>query len=142
MHRPLLGRIALVVAAVLVIGWQATGLWSLDRLDDGKDELKMGGDPAALGRARADFRAAGRFRAGTEPLVEEGAGLVLTRRPDQARGPLERAVRAEPENFQAWYLLYAATLRRDPARAREARRRALALNSRPPQLLQRSVPRP
>ncbi len=84
------------------------------------EELRRG--PRPLHRAR-------RFNADLDPRLREGFLLLLSRRSADALASAQDSVRREPENFDAWYLLYlAAQAAGDRERAARARRMILELN--------------
>ena len=72
--------------------------------------------------------AALRFSADGGALLIEGLLLFRSGRRAGAAALAERLIALEPDNFDGWYLLYAASRGRDAGRAQEAFYRAAALN--------------
>lgn len=115
-------RVTVIVVAVVTLAWlgvmergvrlQAAGVDAADRRD--------------VASADADLRAARLLNPDTLPDVRRAFLFQGTGRPDDAARVLEDVVRREPDNLDAWGLLYTFTRERDPATARralEARRR-------------------
>lgn len=122
-------RAALALAALGVAAWLAGSLRSLERLDDAPAAVATAraesGGEAAVRRARAELKAARRFGPDVRALLKEGQLLALLGQRDEAIRLFSAAARREPENFEAWALLYRLTEGRD---AERARRRATALD--------------
>lgn len=122
-------RAAIVVVAVFAIAWLAAGI-AASRSQDELRELVSGTErPTATQIARAGElrRAAERATPGQRAALME-ATLRLKGGDDAgARRVLERAVREEPENAEAWLLLARATEDVDPARSERAMARVRAL---------------
>lgn len=122
----------LVVAAALAAAWLALGFRSAvleERGGAAVERATFGGLPAGeVDRARSWLQRARRFGADAGPLVVEGRLLFFSGRTAQAAGVGERVVALEPENFDGWALLYAASRGRDPERAAEAFRAIRQLN--------------
>ena len=129
-------RAAMVLIAVAAIAWLAAGI-AASRSQDELRELVSGTErPTAAQIARADKlrRAAERATPGQRAALME-ATLRLKGADDAgALRVLERAVREEPQNAEAWLLLARATEDDDPARSERAmaRVRALAPDVPPP----------
>jgi hypothetical protein len=115
-------RVAVIAVAVVVLAWlgvmeravrlQASGASAADRRD--------------FAAAEADFRAARLLNPDTAPDVRRAFLHQAGGRAQQAADVVEDVLRREPDNLEAWGLLYAFTRERDPASARralEARRR-------------------
>ena len=60
--------------------------------------------------------------------LARGSYYLVRGRPRAAARVAERLVRSEPENVDAWRLLWHATLDDDPARARQAAAQVMRLN--------------
>jgi tetratricopeptide (TPR) repeat protein len=126
-------RGALVVVALVVLGWLAVSLRATNLVEDGNDvvvEAQRGAiPPGELRRGRDLFHRARRFNADLDPWLREGFLLLLSRRNSDALADARNSVRREPENFNAWYLLYlAAQGAGDRDEAARARRAIVALN--------------
>lgn len=132
--RTTLSRVALVAAAVGVCLWLAGSLTSLNQSEDAAVALAPvaanGGDLAAITRASRGFHKAARFGDDSDLLVEQGRILIFARNARRAVPVLRRAVRREPENAEAWILLFTATRTQDPRLAQRAKARAIALDPR------------
>ena len=86
-----------------------------------------------LNRGRSLLHRARRLSADQGPRIDEGVLLDSARRPEQAAAVMERVVEDEPDNFDAWMVLYLALIdvddeARDTARAAEALRMVRSLN--------------
>ena len=140
--RATLQRVALAVVALAIVAWLAGNLRSLDQADDAAVALARasatGASPAELSRAGEGFVRARRFGDDTALRIRQARVLVYGRDAPQTLPLLEQAVRDEPENADAWVLLYAATRRADPDRAAQARARAVDLDPRLRAVLERS----
>ena len=119
----MIARAGIVVAALLVALWLASGLRPV------RDEA------AGLAAVRTDTgrayelleRAAQRTRS-TGPDVRLAQLDAFTERPDRAVRRLKSVVRREPENHEAWVLLAQNARTVDPALAARAVARARALS--------------
>ena len=119
----MIARAGIVVAALLVAVWLASGLRPV------RDEA------AGLAAARTDTgrayelleRAAQRTRS-TGPDVRLAQLDAFTERPDRAVRRLKSVVRREPENHEAWALLAQTARTVEPALAARAMARARALS--------------
>lgn len=113
---------------VAVAVWLAGNLRSIDRAEDATEAfvgaLARGAPPTEVDRARQLFDAARRLGPDGELKVNE-AGFLAVARPEAAVPLLREVVRDEPDNLEAWVLLY--PLLDGPAGVR-ARRRVLALD--------------
>ena len=109
-------RVLMVAVAVAVLA----GLGLMER----SVRLQASGVEAAQARdiaaADADLRAARVLNADTTPEVRRAFLYQGSGRPAEAAAVLEDVVRREPDNLDAWGLLYAFTRERDPALARRA----------------------
>jgi len=118
-----IARAGIVVAALLVAVWLASGLRPV------RDEA------AGLAAVRTDTgrayelleRAAQRTRS-TGPDVRLAQLDAFTERPDRAVRRLKSVVRREPENHEAWVLLAQNARTVEPALAARAMARARALS--------------
>lgn len=119
----MIARAGIVVAALLVAVWLASGLRPV------RDEA------AGLAAVRSDTgrayelleRAAQRTRS-TGPDVRLAQLDAFTERPDRAVRRLKSVVRREPENHEAWVLLAQNARTVEPALAARAMARARALS--------------
>ncbi len=98
-------RVVLAVVAVMVLVW----LGAMER----SVRLQAAGGESAYRDARL-------LNPDTTPDVRRAFLYQGTGRPEQAAALLEDVLRREPENLDAWGLLYAFTRDRDPATARRA----------------------
>ncbi len=113
----LLARLALLGLCLAVAAFLAVGLRAA-RAESGAREIAVqstgrAGDERAL----EAFRDARRLNPDTGPELAEAALLSLRRRYREAIAILERVVREEPQNADAWMLLAGASRQADPARA-------------------------
>jgi hypothetical protein len=119
-----LSRCLLVALAVLAGVWLVLGFRSAALESDGIAAAVRAGrgelSPGGLERARDSLRRARQFGADGGPLFNEGLLLLRAGRRADAAAVAERLVALERNNFDGWYLLYAASLGRDRKRAREA----------------------
>lgn len=130
-------RLILALVAVAVMGWSALSVRAADDADRGIVLVARGSQagtgPETLREARDAFERARRFNADAEVLTEEATALLLVQDPREAAKRLGEAVRLEPENAEAWYLLSVAHVRGgNPAGAVQARWRARELDPRIP----------
>lgn len=119
--------VALLVAAWLVIGYRASRLESdasatLERARDGKVSRESVED------ARTVLEDARLLSADQAPRVTEGFLLAATGRPREAIAVGRRVVADEPENLEAWSLLYLVSHGLDDRQADAAIRKVRALN--------------
>src|SRR5215217_7396664 len=123
-------RLALVLVALVTCAWLAVGY------DDARLEAR---GQAALDRARQGFIPAREVRSAAAalkdsrrlnsdqaPLITEGLLMSFVSRRARAEALARRAVDAEPDNVQAWFLRFVAAP--DAKVAAEARRRVVQLN--------------
>jgi predicted Zn-dependent protease len=109
-------RVLVIAVAVAVLAWLGMMERSV-RLQSSGVEAAQARDFAA---AEADFRAARVLNADTTPDVRRAFLYQGSGRPAEAATVLKDVVRREPDNLEAWGLLYAFTRERDPALARRA----------------------
>jgi predicted Zn-dependent protease len=111
-----MARLAVAVVAVLVVAWFGV----LER------DTRLGAEGTGAAQAREFERADDAFRDARllnpdstpdlrRAFVYQGSG-----RANEAVAVLEDVLRREPDNLDAWGLLYAFTRDRDPAEARRA----------------------
>ena len=127
-----LPRALLALVAVAIVAWSAV-LWRNDRV--GYDAAgKIFGDPtmsqSEWEHSLDQLRQADLLDPGTKWEVSRASALLL-RNPPAAARLAESVIAREPDNLQAWMLVYEATRVRDPARAREARAQVERLNPLP-----------
>jgi Tfp pilus assembly protein PilF len=129
-------RAVIVLIAVAAITWLAAGV-AATRAQDELRALVSGTErPTAAQIARADElrRAAERATPGQRAALMEATLRLKGADAAGARRVLERTVRKEPDNAEAWLLLARATEDDDPAGSERAmaRVRALAPDVPPP----------
>jgi predicted Zn-dependent protease len=118
-------KVSLVIVALFVVAWLGANLWSTDEAQEGAilvARAKRTGDrPADYERARSDFQRARRFAPDASVLVQEARVLLFVGYPPRRVARIaEDVVRREPDNTEAWVLLYTA-------RTSSGERRAAAL---------------
>lgn len=127
-----LTAVALLVASALAIVWSAGALRSATAYNEAVEtaaRLQLGqGDSGDVEHATEAVERSGSFGPDTRAKRAEALLLLATGRPRQAAALAEAVVAKEPENLDAWGILFQATRRLDPARSREALRRARELN--------------
>jgi hypothetical protein len=109
-------RVGVMVVAVLALGWLAVLERDARLLAEGTGAAQT----RNLGRAEDAFRTARLLNPDSAPdlrraFVYQGAG-----RSREAVALLQGVLSEEPDNLDAWGLLYAFTRDRDPAAARRA----------------------
>jgi predicted Zn-dependent protease len=127
-----LAAAALLVASVLAIVWSAGALRSTTAYDKAVEtaaRLRLGqGDKGDVERATEAVERSRSVGPDTRARRAEALLLLATGRPRRAAALAEAVVAEEPENLDAWGILFQATRRLDPGRSREALRRARELN--------------
>jgi hypothetical protein len=127
-----LTRTVLIAVAIVAAGWLLLGFRSTILESEGDaavERATFGGlPPGELAEARRSLRRARRFSVDARPLLTEGRLLYFAGRRAEATTVAERLVALEPENFDAWVLLYTVARGRDPSRATAAFRAVRALN--------------
>jgi predicted Zn-dependent protease len=124
-------RVAVAVVALVVLAWLGINLRGLGLSERGERlAATPNATPAQVAEAERALEDARFLNPDTRPLLVEGSLLAARggRRAREGIELLEQAVRREPENVVAWGVLASATRRLDPARSREARRRARELS--------------
>jgi cellulose synthase operon protein C len=118
-----IARSGIVVAALLVALWLASGLRPVRDEQAGLAAARTDTDRAysLLERARQRTRS-------TSPELRLAQLDAFTERPQQAVSRLKSVVRREPENHEAWVLLAQNARTVDPALAARALARARALS--------------
>jgi Flp pilus assembly protein TadD len=128
-YRAVLTRLALVAAALVVVGLLVASRHGYDECQTARRDvlatangsLPASQQAAAIQGVRAHCR-------GTDQLVNV-AGLLFTQKKTEAAMKVaQEAVDEEPENALAWRALAATAARIDPATARRAARRQLQLS--------------
>ena len=131
MLRRVIARGVMVVFAVCAAVLLAGSLGSTTDLESGvRHVAEAQGSPASGPRAERAWTAyahARRFGADADVLAREAGGRAILGDFATARRLAVRATRIEPENFQAWFVLYRASAPGSPL-ARRARMRILALD--------------
>jgi hypothetical protein len=136
--RPLL-RCALVAVALFAVAWLALSLRA-SRLEEEGREVVERAEQGSVSKAEVSagldaLRRARRFNVDSDARIAEAALLAGAGRGKQAIAVGERVVADEPENLEAWVLVYlSAAFASDEDRAASALRRLDALN---PQLADR-----
>jgi hypothetical protein len=127
-----LPRIALVLVSVLLIGWSAV-LWRDDRVGHQAAD-RIFGDPvmsdSEWARALAQLRDAELLDPSSRWKVSRADALLLRDKAAAAR-VAGTVVDHEPDNLEAWLVIYRATRDRDRRRAREALAQVKRLNPLP-----------
>jgi hypothetical protein len=105
-------RCALLVLALAVVAWMGLSIRSLDLDAQGRAVLASVQDrkisAADLERGRSAFQRAHRFNADRTPLLDEAFLLLTVKRGREALALGERLVADEPDNRDAWTLVYLA----------------------------------
>jgi hypothetical protein len=120
--------VALLVGAWLVLSLRANALQArgeavLERARSGE------ATNAQLERGRDLLRQARRFNADKRPLLDEALLLSSVGRHATASVVIDKLVEEEPDNFEAWVVVYLGALEAGhETRAREAYRKVRALN--------------
>jgi hypothetical protein len=132
-----LARLALIAIALVAGAWIVLSLRSVELESEGQAVLAraQSGPITAdeVNRGRSLLRRARRFSADQGPRLVEAVLLDSARRPELAAAVAERVVEDEPENVDAWIVLYLARSdlegpARDTRRAAEALRMVGSLN--------------
>jgi hypothetical protein len=124
-------RVVIALVALLAIAWLAINLRGYTLSERGERLAATAtATPAQVREAEQALEDARVLNPDTRPLLVEGSLLAAQggRRAQEGIDLLERAVRQEPDNVVAWGVLAEATQRLDPARSRQARRRARELS--------------
>jgi hypothetical protein len=130
-------RFVLVAIALVAGAWIVLSLRSVELESEGEAVLARAqrGPITAdeLNRGRSLSQRARRFSADQGPRLVEAVLLDSARRPEQAAAVAGRVVEEEPENVDAWIVLYLALsdldgAARDTRRAVEALRMVRSLN--------------
>lgn len=106
-------RAALVAGALVVAVWLAFSLRAVDLQDDAEatlDRARNGEHVSTpeVNDAVHELQRADRYNPDLSPLIDEGMLLVDTDRRREALLLAARATRKEPDNVQAWTLMYLA----------------------------------
>jgi hypothetical protein len=128
-YSAVLSRLALVAAAVAVVVLLASSARGYDACEQARKDV-IGAAAGALPPSRqAPAIAAIRERCrGAQSLISAAAVLHRQDRDREAQALAQEAVDREPENATAWNGVAITAARRDPATARRAAARALALS--------------
>ena len=130
-------RFVLVAIALIAGAWIVLSLRSVELESDGEAVVATAqrGPITAheLAHGRSLLHRARRFSADQGPRIIEGVLLDSARRAEQAAAVAERVVKDEPDNVDAWIVLYLALSdlegsERDATRAAEALRMVRRLN--------------
>ena len=126
-------RAVLLGVAGVVLLWLAWSLRGVELLQQGNEVIELAqaekATPSDIERGRDALRGAREFSPDLTPLVQEGFLVLLDRRAEAAVKLGRESADREPENFNAWYLLYlAAQAAGDAGSADDARRQIRALN--------------
>jgi predicted Zn-dependent protease len=129
----MVARLAVAVVALAAVGWLAVLERDQRLLSSGSAAGGRLSTPGSYARGDRDLRAARLLNPDSAPdytraILYRGAGRFRA-----SSALLEDVLRREPDNLQAWALLYQFSAGRDPAsaqRALAARRRLDPLNAR------------
>lgn len=128
----LLTRAALALVSVLVVVWLVGSLRSTTAYEEAlalTAQIQFsGGQEGGFQQAQENIRRSRRFGPDTRALRVRALLLLAVGRQAAAAATAERLVRLEPENLDAWGILFEATRQADPSRSNEALRRARRLN--------------
>lgn len=128
MDRSLLQRIALIAVAIPICAWLAVSLVGARLQAEAEPIVERASrgsiSPARLEEGRDLLQRARRLSADTAPLHDEATLLAAAGRREEAVAELDRLLDEEPENFEAWVLLFAI----EPERWDEALPRVRELN--------------
>jgi hypothetical protein len=132
-------RCTLIAGALLIVAWLALGLRAAQLEAEGREVLATAEQRALTStevRAGLDtLRRARQFNADSDARLTEAALLAQQARGNEALAVAERVVEDEPENLDAWVLVYlSSAFATDAPRAASALRRVDELN---PQLADR-----
>lgn len=128
----LLTRAALALVSVLVVVWLVGSLRSTTAYEEAlalAAQIQFsGGQEGGFQQAQGNIERSRRFGPDTRALRVRALLLLAVGRQAAAAATAERLVRLEPENLDAWGILFEATRQVDPERSNEALRRARRLN--------------
>jgi opacity protein-like surface antigen len=133
MSSSILARVLVIVVAAAAVAWLAASLRAAELTQEGATlvERAQRGDitPREARHGRDQLHRARDFNADLDPRLQEGYLLLLTGKSAAARAIASEAVGEEPQNANAWYLVYlVAQARSDEGAADRARRELRALN--------------
>jgi hypothetical protein len=126
-------RACTILAAVVVLAWLGVMERDAHLLARGVETAGRIRGPADVARAEADFRGARLMNPDTAPDVGRALLYKAARQHDRAVALVEDVVRREPDNLNAWAVLFAFTRATDEAttqRALAARARLDPFNAR------------
>ena len=109
-------RAVVVAVAVVVLAWLGLTERSVRLQASGFDAAQRGD----LAAAEADFRAARLLNPDTLPDIQRVFVYERAGRSEAGGALLDDVLRREPDNLEAWALLYRLTRELDPASARRA----------------------
>ncbi|HYI36338.1 MAG TPA: hypothetical protein VEX39_07030 [Thermoleophilaceae bacterium] len=134
-------RLALLMVSLAVVASLAMSLRSSVLTADADKAVKAhaaeGTKSPPVREAFEDFDRARAYNNDAEILLLATTDAIAAKNLGLARRLAYEAARREPENFEAWVLLYSIERVDHPARAAVARRRALRLNPRAERLFRR-----
>jgi hypothetical protein len=129
-----LARAALAIVAVIVIAWGAV-LWRNDRMGYAAADRLFHGSPITTDGAWTHFlsqlEGAELLDPSTKWRVSRATALLLRDKPAAAR-LAHTVVEREPDNLEAWTVIYRAARGSDPSLARAALAQIERLNPVPP----------
>ena len=133
MSSSILARVLVIVVAAAAVAWLAASLRATELTQEGATSVERAqrGDITSreARHGRDQLRRARDFNADLDPRLQEGYLLLLTGNLAAARAIATEAVGEEPQNANAWYLVYlVAQARSDEGAADRARRELRALN--------------
>jgi predicted Zn-dependent protease len=115
-----LARAAVAAVALLALAFLSIGLRNVVLAERGERLAALQDPtPAQVDEAEDLLERARLLDPDTRPLLVEGR-LLATRREEEGRALLDRAVEREPDNVLAWSVLAEAMREVDPARSRQA----------------------
>jgi predicted Zn-dependent protease len=113
-------RVAVSVTAILIVAWLGVMAYDAHRQADGVAAAAPPRAAGDLGRADAAFRAARLLNPDSAPDVLRALTLDARGRSHEAATLLSAVVGREPDNINAWGVLYLVARQADPALARQA----------------------
>jgi predicted Zn-dependent protease len=113
-------RVALVVVAVLALGWLVVQERATVLQRRGVSAAGHLAVPGNAARAERAFRDARFLNPDTDPDVGRAVLYLARKQRGRAKALLDGVLRKEPDNLTAWAVLYSVSRDRDAATARRA----------------------